>query len=155
MPEQPMSSPTHVVTCFVLRTDAEGERVLLVRRSDRVRTYRGAWAAISGYLEAGVTPIDQAYTELREEASLGRDDVALVRQGEPIPVADAAAGLNWVVHPFLFRLLALDNVATDWEAAESRWVPPAEIGRLPTVPQLAEAFAAVAPRRGGGDSASD
>lgn len=155
MTEQTPSNPTHVVTCFLLRTDAEGERVLLVRRSNRVRTYRGAWAAISGYLEAGVTPLDQAYTELREEASLGRDDVALVRQGEPLPVTDVEAGLNWVVHPFLFQLLAVDNVATDWEAADSRWIPPAEISRLPTVPKLAEAFAAVNPQGGGGDSGGD
>lgn len=149
MPENTPAGPTHVVTCFLLRDDAGKKRVLLVRRSDRVRTYRGAWAAISGYLEAGVTPLEQAYTELREEASLDRVDVALIRQGEPLAVTDADADLHWVVHPFLFRLLATAKIATDWEATESRWVALDEIGRLPTVPKLAEAFAKVARREGG------
>lgn len=148
MPENTPNGPTHVVTCFLLRTDGSGDRVLLVRRSERVRTYRGAWAAISGYLEAGVTPLDQAYTELREEASLDQADVALLRQGEPLSVTDTGAGLNWVVHPFLFRLLAPEKIVTDWEATDSQWVAPAEIGHLPTVPRLAEALASVMAQEG-------
>lgn len=155
MSERTSLDPTHVVTCFLVRSEATGERVLLVRRSERVRTYRGAWAAVSGYLEPGVTPLEQAYTELREEASLDRGDVELIRQGEPLPVSDAATNLNWVVHPFLFRLRAVQKVVTDWEAAESRWVNPNEIGTLATVPKLAEAFAAVTRPEGHGGADRD
>lgn len=138
-------APTHVVTCFVLR-DAEGaEEVLLVRRSERVRTYRGAWAGVSGYLEPGVTPLEQAYTELREEAALAADDVTLVREGNPLPVEDAANRLSWVVHPFLFRLRPGAALTTDWEATAHQWMRPDALARLETVPKLAEAFAAVYP----------
>ena len=93
-PTQPATptSPPHVVTAFLLRTDRGRDEILLVRRSERVRTYRGAWAAISGYLEPGVTPLDQAYTELSEEASLPRDAVELLRVGAPLPVRDEAQG---------------------------------------------------------------
>lgn len=135
--------PTHVVSCFVMRDETDGERVLVVRRSERVRTYRGAWAAVSGYLEPGVSALEQAYTELREEASLDAGDVALLKEGAELPVVDAAEGLSWIVHPFLFRLLAPDKLATDWEAVEHRWVAPADLRSLQTVPMLAEAFAAV------------
>ena len=137
--------PTHVVSCFILRAESSGDRVLLVRRSERVRTYRGAWAAISGYLEPGITPLAQAYTELREEAALDEGDVALVRQGAELTVVDAREGLSWIVHPFLFHLLAPDKLTTDWEAVERRWVSPDEMRALHTVPMLAEAFAAVYP----------
>src|SRR5579862_2692359 len=94
-------TPTHVVSCFLLRRDRGRDEVLLAQRSQRVRTYRGAWAAISGYVEPGVTPLEQAYTEIREETALQRDDVELLRVGEPLPFTDANIGQAWVVHPFL------------------------------------------------------
>src|SRR5215510_15987561 len=95
---------THVVTCFLLRRDGGADRVLLVRRSDRVGTYRGAWAGISGFVEPGVTPLEQAYTELREEAGLSPDDLQLLCTGTPLGVRDEDLGREWVVHPFLFLL---------------------------------------------------
>ena len=36
----------HVVTCFLLDRAADGDRLLLVRRSGRVSTYQGRWAGI-------------------------------------------------------------------------------------------------------------
>ncbi|HEX6818483.1 MAG TPA: NUDIX domain-containing protein [Ktedonobacterales bacterium] len=137
--------PTHVVTAFLLRADRGKAEILLVRRSERVRTYRGAWAGVSGYLEPGVTPLEQAYTELREEVALPAEAVQLLREGEPLDVRDEAQGLAWVVHPFLFALPQPDRIHTDWEASEHRWVTPDELARLPTVPMLAEALARVYP----------
>lgn len=146
------SAPTEVVTCFVLRdaerTDAAAPAtaaVLLVQRSQHVRTYRGAWAAISGYLESGVTPIEQAYTELREELGLTRDDLELRRSGAPLAVSDPQAQLEWVVHPFLFVVRDTDRIRTDWEATQHAWVAPADVGTYDTVPGLQRALAAVYP----------
>jgi 8-oxo-dGTP pyrophosphatase MutT (NUDIX family) len=136
---------TPVVTCFVLRSRDGLDELLLAQRSQRVRTYRGAWGGISGYLEPGVTPLEQAYTELREEAGLARDDVELLRVGEQIPFRDEALAQNWVVHPFLFRLLRPDAVRSDWEADRFEWYPPESVTTLPTVPRLAEALAHVYP----------
>jgi 8-oxo-dGTP pyrophosphatase MutT (NUDIX family) len=144
---QSEQTPTHVVTCFLLRREAEGDAVLLVQRSERVRTYRGAWAGVSGYLELGVTPLDQAYTELREETGLGRDDVILLRTGEPLAFHDAQIGQSWVVHPFLFAVTSPDRIRTDWEATDHRWARPAEIATYLTVPMLVEALARVYPPR--------
>jgi 8-oxo-dGTP pyrophosphatase MutT (NUDIX family) len=142
---QPIEAPTHVVTCFVLRRGPDGDAVLLVRRSERVRTYRGAWAAVSGYLEPNVTPIEQAYTELREETGLDRTDVVLLRTGEPLAFRDAQLAQSWVVHPFLFSVASSERIRTDWEATEHRWVPPVDVATFPTVPMLAEALARVYP----------
>ena len=136
---------THVVTCFLLRRDRGHDEILIVRRSERVRTYRGRWAGVSGYVELGVSPQDQAYTELREETQLAPEEVSLLSAGAPLPVQDAAEGLNWLVHPFLFLVRAPDHIQTDWEARESRWVAPSEVAQLETVPGLAEALARVYP----------
>jgi ADP-ribose pyrophosphatase YjhB (NUDIX family) len=136
---------TPVVTCFLLHRDPQaGDRVLILRRSDRVGTYRGRWAGVSGYLEAA-DPLDQAYTELQEEAGLSREDVELLAAGRPLAVDDPALGRRWLVHPFLFLVRRPDRIATDWEHVDARWVPPDSLARWPTVPSLADALAAVYP----------
>jgi 8-oxo-dGTP pyrophosphatase MutT (NUDIX family) len=133
------------VTCFLLRRDRGSDELLLVRRSERVRTYRGRWAAISGYVESGVTPLQQAYVEVREETGLGESGVTLLQAGAPLPVRDAAAALNWIVHPFLLMVKAPERIRTDWEAQAMRWVAPDEVAGLETVPGLAAALASVYP----------
>jgi ADP-ribose pyrophosphatase YjhB (NUDIX family) len=143
-----MSEPagdTHVVTCFLLRRDRGLDEILLVRRSQRVGSYRGTWAGVSGFVEPGVTPLEQAYTEIREETELSGDDLHLVRAGTVVPVDDAAIGRHWIVHPFLFEVMAPERIRTDWEAADSRWASPGSLAGLDTVPRLADALAAVYP----------
>ena len=124
-----------VVTCFLQH---EG-RVLVLRRSARVGTYRGRWAGVSGTIEAP-TPLEQAYTELAEEVGLGPEDVTLLRQAPPLAVDDPALGVRWWVHPFLFAVRDPTRIVLDWEHVEARWVDPAELGSLETVPRLKETW---------------
>ena len=134
-----------MVTCFLLYTSAEGDRILLLRRSQRVGTYRGRWAGVSGYLED--RPLEQAYQEIEEELGLRRGDVRILREGEPLEVPDAQADRKWLVHPFLFRVPTPEGLRTDWEHVESRWVEPREIAGYDTVPAFAEALARVYPTK--------
>lgn len=144
---EPSSAPTHVVTCFLLRRNAGRDEIFLVRRSQRVRTYRGAWAAVSGYLEPGVSPLEQALTEIREETGASADAVRLLKEGAPVAFNDSTIGQSWVVHPFLFLLSPSASLKTDWEATEHAWVAPETISTYETVPKLAEALEAVYPPR--------
>jgi len=82
-----------VVTCF-LESDKE---ILILRRSGQVGTYRGRWAGVSGYIEKSAD--EQALVEIEEEAGLHREDLELVKQGEPLAVEDEKLGVRWVVHP--------------------------------------------------------
>jgi 8-oxo-dGTP diphosphatase len=159
---------THVVTCFLLRTGPHGhDEVLILRRSARVRTYRGRWAGVSGYLEAapagarpgerpepGARPPsarDQAWREVREETGLSSADAELVHSGEPFTFEDPELDTRWTVHPFLFRVRPGAAIAIDWEHTEARWVRPGVLGRYRTVPRLREALARVyPPKRGDG-----
>lgn len=140
-----VKGPTHVVTCFLLRRDRETDEVLLARRSERVRTYRGAWGAISGYIEETMTPLAQAYQEIGEETGLRPTEVTLLREGEPLAFRDTSISQDWVVHPFLFLALNPDAVRLDWEAQRFSWTPPEQVSILETVPMLAEALALVYP----------
>src|ERR1700737_4654366 len=80
--------PTHVVTCFLLKNAGQAEKVLIVQRSQRVGSYHEHWAGISGFVEANVSPEEQAYTEIREETGLQREQVRLLKSGEIVEYVD-------------------------------------------------------------------
>ncbi len=124
----------HVVTCFL----EHRHHILILRRSGKVGTYRRAWAGVSGYVET--TPLDQAYTEIREETGLFKSTVKLIRQGEPVEVIDKSLNRKWVVHPFLFHVTEIDRLKTDWEHTEFKWIKPEELKKYKTVPGLARAL---------------
>lgn len=126
-----------VVTCFLIHRGPEGDRVLLLRRSQQVGTYRGRWAGVSGYLEAS-DPLEQAYTELWEETGLGRDQVRLLAACGAFDVYDPDLDRQWRVHLFMFEVPDPALVRTDWEHTEARWVRPEEVASYETVPGLAE-----------------
>jgi translation initiation factor 2B subunit (eIF-2B alpha/beta/delta family) len=132
-----MSDPTHVVTAFL----RHGGRILLLRRSDAVGTYRGQWGGVSGYAEGD--PDEQVWTEIDEETGLA-DAVDLVRSGRPVEFHDADLDRDWTVHPFLFDCERRDVVVSD-EHVEYEWVHAPEIRRRETVPELWTAYERVTP----------
>jgi 8-oxo-dGTP diphosphatase len=125
-----------VVTCLL---EHDG-KILLLKRSNQVGTYRGLWGGVAGYVEEFEDPYDTALKELREEAGVDLADVELVRKGTPLEFSDTYEGkqYNWIVYPFLFHLQSKELVHTDWEHEEYRWVHPSEVKRLDTVPGLDE-----------------
>src|SRR5689334_7166910 len=141
MESLPLLRPTHVVTCILQRSDGdEGTRILIVRRSERVGSYQGRWAGVSGFVEPGVTPEEQAFTEIREETGLRRMQVKLMRRGAVVEYIDQELGRHFYIHPFLFAALTPEAIETDWEAVEMRWINPDELQKYQTVPQLQEVF---------------
>lgn len=139
-------APTPVVTCFLRYRDD----VLIVRRSDAVGSYPGRWGAVSGHVARSGRdpdnpdrePLAAARAEIAEETGL-LDDCELVRAGGPFEVAAPDHG-DWRIHPFLFDC-GSDAVALDEEATTAEWVPPTEIPRRETVPELWRSYDAVRP----------
>jgi PncC family amidohydrolase len=127
----------HVVTCFL----EHGGKILILRRSGKVGTYRRSWAGVSGYLETN--DINQAYTEISEETDLYKKDLKLMKKGEPLEVIDKDLNRKWIVHPFLFHVKAPDKVKIDWEHTEAKWIKPSELKKYETVPGLDRALARV------------
>ena len=142
MAEQHSTKKTHVVTCLLFRKDQTKERMLLVQRSHKVGSYQEQWAGISGFLESGVTPDEQAYTEIREETSLQRDQVRMLKRGKVVEHIDVALGRHFYIHPFLFDVLTPESIQTDWEALAMRWIDPEDLSSYPTVPKLQEVYEA-------------
>lgn len=127
---------THIVTCFL----EHDNRILILQRSDQVGTYTQRWAGISGYIEHGISPLDQAYQEIIEEAGLERGQLELIKIGESVEVPDEKLHKKWIVHPFRFRISDPGLVKIDWEHNEARWIKPDEIKEYQTVPGLYAAW---------------
>jgi len=150
--------PTDVVTVF-LRNAGE---VLLFRRSEDVGSYPGRWGGVAGHVEAETTegneasergagrratrergdPDGAARREVREETGIDPAGLELARRGEPFAVEDA--DYAWRVHPFLFDCPTRE-VTTNYETAGFEWVPPTEILRRGTVPDLWTSYDRVRP----------
>lgn len=126
-----------VVTSFLERSDG---RILLLERSQKVGSFQGYWAGVSGFLEAS-TPLEQAFREILEETGLSANDIDLLSEGAPVLSRDGSR--VFIVHPFRFRARRTE-VRLDWEHDRAEWVEPTEIGRRPTVPKLERAWESVA-----------
>jgi 8-oxo-dGTP diphosphatase len=131
--QQEMGKFKDVVTVFLTHRS----KILVLKRSGAVGTYKGHWAGVSGYVESD-DPLEQAYTEMAEEVGLRKRDVTLVKAGKPLEIVDEAQDRAWRVHPFLFAVHEPDKIRLDWENIAMRWILPEEIDQLKTVPALRE-----------------
>jgi predicted aconitase with swiveling domain/8-oxo-dGTP pyrophosphatase MutT (NUDIX family) len=117
----------HVVTSIVR---SKG-RILLLCRSDKVGSYKGLWAGVSGFIEDREGAEDAARRELMEEIAMDRP--SFTRSIEPQMFRDGET--IWCVHPFLVD--AKDPVIkTDWEHRSFEWVSPKDLSAYATVPGL-------------------
>jgi ADP-ribose pyrophosphatase YjhB (NUDIX family) len=127
-----------VVACF-LRHDG---KICLLKRSQAVGSARGQWHCVSGFLEPGVGPLDQAFAEIDEETGLVGEALRLVCAPNPIRIERPAQGWVWVIHPFLFDA-ATPELRLDWEHEEYRWVEPVELATSDCVGWLALVWEAI------------
>lgn len=124
----------NVVTIFLFHRG----KILLLRRSEKVGTYKGKWAGVSGYIEQGEKPYQTALKELSEEVGLASEDIELIKEGKALQVLDIERNISWNVHPYLFHVKNPPKIRIDWEHTEMRWIDPEEIRAYHTVPMLPE-----------------
>ena len=126
-----------VVTCVLLD---ENKNILILKRSDKVRTYKGFWSGVSGYVEEGEKPVDTAFKEIREETGFNDDTVELIKIVEPIKFTSFYKGkkYDWKVYPFLFKVIKKSKINIDWENISYKWIKPSDIDKFKVVPYFKE-----------------
>jgi len=134
-----MLKEIYSVTCFL---EFKGE-VLILLRSDRVRTYRGIWGGVSGRIQNKRAPLEQAKLEVKEETGLSEVDFNFIKQGTTLIIDDFELKIRKVVFPFLFKIKDPGKIKIDWEHTQCKWIKPSEIAGYQTMPQLEEALARV------------
>ncbi len=109
----------------------KGEKILILKRSEKVGSCKGRWAGVSGYIEPTDRNLeDRALTEVREETKM---NVSLSKEGKPILARDRS--VVWKIHPFLAETED-ENLRIDWEHTKYRWILPEEVYDYNTVPKL-------------------
>jgi 8-oxo-dGTP pyrophosphatase MutT (NUDIX family) len=103
-------------------------RIALFRRSESVGHDPGRWHCITGYLESGASPEEQAFVELREETGLTRNDLIDFRQGAPLLLTDHEAN-PWLVHTFT-AVTRCRRLTINDEHDAFRWAAPSKISRF-------------------------
>ena len=139
--ERPWMEKKRVVTSFLLYNSL----ILILKRSSHVKTMKGRWAGVSGYIEGEEDPLDRALKEISEEVGLEKESLILIKRGEPVDSLDTIRkDVVWVVTPFLFRVNS-PQIQIDWEHEDYRWVSVDEIKDFETIPGLTKTLKRVLP----------
>ncbi len=129
----------NVVTAFL---EFDGQ-ILILRRSNSVKTMKEKWGAVSGYIENN-DPLSQAVIEIYEETGLDSSKIKLVRSGEVLAAIDPEKpDIPYNVHAYLFQSES-GEVILSREHDQFKWITMKEIWKYDTVPKLKEAYESVA-----------
>jgi len=124
---------TDIVTSF----NKNNDKVLILKRSDKMKSMKCLWAGVSGIIEKNdTTPLARAKTEILEETGISEEEIKLLKANERIKI-EAAQYKNheWNIFPFLFSTKN-SKIKLNWENSEFKWIKPNEIKNYETVPEL-------------------
>ena len=128
---------TKIVTSFLKNSD----NILLLRRSEKVKSMKNLWSGISGIIEGDEEPVKRAKIEIFEEVGIKESDIILVKEGDRILIESPQyANHQWEVYPFLFSCTKRE-IKLNWENSDSKWIYMNELGNFRTVPSLDKVLA--------------
>ena len=123
---------TKIVTSFLKNS----EKILLLKRSEKVKTMKSLWAGISGIIEGDEEPLARAEIEVFEEVGMEKSKISLLKQGEVILIESPQyTNHQWEVYPFLFSTKDRE-IKLNWENSDSKWISVEELNNFSTVPSL-------------------
>ena len=124
---------TNIVTSFIKNDD----KILILKRSDKVKTMKCLWAGVSGIIEkSDTTPLARAKIEIFEETGIGEREIELLKSIEQIKIESAQyKNHEWNIFPFLFKTKNLE-IKLNWENSDFNWIEPSQIKNYKTVPDL-------------------
>ena len=123
---------TNIVTSFIKNDD----KILILKRSDKVKSMKCLWAGISGIIENNETPLTRAKIEIFEEAGIREEQIELLKAVQQIKIsAPQYKNHEWNIFPFLFKAKN-PEIKLNWENSEFKWIEPNKIKNYETVPEL-------------------
>lgn len=123
---------TKIVTSFI----KDEQKILILKRSDKVKTMKGLWAGISGIIEKNETPLTRAKIEIFEETGIAKDKIKLIKSAEKLRVnSPQYENHEWEIFPFLFEAKN-PEIKLNWENSEYLWITVDELKNYNSVPSL-------------------
>ena len=126
-------SSTNIVTSFI----KDDDKILILKRSGKVKSMKCLWAGVSGIIEKhDATPLDRAKTEILEETGINENEIELLQSDEQIKIESAQYKDHiWNIFPFLFKTNN-PKIKLNWENSDYDWIKPNQIKNYKTVPEL-------------------
>lgn len=115
------------------------EKILLLKRSDKVRTNKGMWSVVAGEIEGD--PYITALKEIKEETGLAEPDISLIRRGDPFNLKMTIQSMT-TLHPFLFSTIT-NTIRLNWEHDEFQWISVDAIDEIQLVPRFSDLLRSV------------
>ena len=123
---------TRIITAFIKNNN----KILILKRSDKVRSMKGLWSGVSGIIENNEIPINRAKIEIFEEVGIKKNKINLVKSIEKIKISSPQyENHEWEVFPFLFETKE-SEIKLNWENSEHKWINVNELKNYETVPSL-------------------
>jgi 8-oxo-dGTP pyrophosphatase MutT (NUDIX family) len=123
---------TKIVTSFI----RDNDKLLILKRSNKVKSMKGLWAGISGIIENDEEPLDRAKIEIFEEVGITEDKITLIKTTEEMRVnSPQYKNHEWEIFPFLFES-ENPTVKLNWENSDFKWINVEELENYETVPSL-------------------
>jgi isopentenyldiphosphate isomerase len=130
------SDTAPVITIFIKYED----KILLLKRSDKVLTYKGKWNTVAGYIDELKSIQEKIKEEVREELGIEENNFSSIFIGESYEFKDEKINKTWIVFPVLVELKNEPEIKLDWEHTEYKWVKPEEIESFDIVSNLNESL---------------
>ncbi len=123
---------TDIVTSFIIND----RKILLLKRSNQVKSMKGLWSGVSGIIEKNEMPLARAKIEIFEEIGVEECKLELLNQINPLRITSAQyKNHEWNIFPFLFNARNIE-INLNWENSDFKWIKPTEIVNYKTVPEL-------------------
>ena len=123
---------TKIVTSFII----DKNKILILKRSDKVKSMRKLWAGVSGIIEKNEEPLERAKIEIFEELGIAEEKITLIKAGKEIKVnSPQYQNHEWQIFPFLFKV-ENPEITLNWENSEFKWIKVEELENYKTVPSL-------------------
>ena len=123
---------TKIVTSFI----KDDERLLILKRSNKVKTMKGLWAGVSGIIENDEEPLKRAKIEIFEEVGITEEKIKLIKAVKEMKVnSPQYENHEWEIFPFLFETKN-PTIKLNWENSEFKWINVNQLENYETVPNL-------------------
>jgi isopentenyldiphosphate isomerase len=121
-----------VITVFLMHED----EILIMKRSDKVRTYQGKWNTVAGYLDE-IKPLEEkVLEEIEEETGIKQEVIQSIKTGKLYSFNDEKLDKTWIIQPVLVVLKEKPEIKLDWEHTDFKWIKKEDIDKFDTVPNL-------------------
>jgi isopentenyldiphosphate isomerase len=131
-----------VLTVFITYNN----KILILKRSDKVLTFKGKWNTVAGYLDELKSLNEKIHEELREEVGILPDNIKSYHFGESYKFTDSYSNRTWIIYPILIELINEPEIKLDWEHTEYKWIIPSDIVKYDTVPNAAKSLKRAFPK---------